>query len=107
MRSSRRMLESPQGMVRGTRVRAGSPGPRGMVISARGALVPSRCAGRPPNWLVKRREGWFPYSCLLRAAVTVMTHPISRPIGVCDRVASLLLCSVGSIKKGNEKMTPR
>ena len=60
MRSSRRMLESPQGMVRGTRVRAGSPGPRGKVISARGAFDPSRCAGRPPNWLVKRREGWVP-----------------------------------------------
>lgn len=90
MRSSRRMLESPQGMVRGTRVRAGSPGPCGKVISARGALDPSRCAGRPPNWLVKRREGWVPLE-LLYSARSYRDDARNQPF---DELASFLLCSL-------------
>ena len=59
MRSLRRMWASPQGMVRQTRVRGAPPRPRGKVVSARGACVPSWSPGRPEIGC-KRREGWVP-----------------------------------------------
>ena len=99
MRSSRRMLESPQGMVRGTRVRAGSPGPCGKVISARGALDPSRCAGRPPNWLVKRREGWVPLE-LLYSARSYRDDARNQPL-----TSSQVSCSAASIDTPTDEHT--
>ena len=55
----------------------------------------------------EEERSWVPLQLPFASRSYCDDAPNQPPDGVCDRVASFLLCSVGSIKKGNEKMTRR